>query len=97
MSMFIGKQPEDVLHPQGLLGIEFDEAIKITAVLPDSPAAKAEAKVGDRIVKLNGKSVSSSKLAHEAIAPVRAGDRVKLAVDRDGQTVELTLTAADGL
>lgn len=97
LSVFVGKQPEDVLQAQGLLGIEFDEGLKVTAVLPDSPAAKAGAAVGDRVTRLRDKAVSTSKAAHEAIAPVRPGDRVELVVDRDGKAVEMTLTAADGL
>ena len=97
LSFLVGKQPEDTLHPQGLLGIEFDDGLKVVAVLPDSPAAKAGIKPGDRLAKLAGKAVGNPKAAHEAIATVKAGDSVKIEVERGGQTVAAKLTAAEGL
>lgn len=97
MAVFTGKQPEDILHAQGILGIEFDRDLRITAVLADSPAAKAGLKTGDRIKKLSDASVKETKGAHDAIANVKAGDAVKVVVDRDGQPVEATITAVEGL
>jgi len=97
LSVFTGKQPEDVLHPQGILGVEFDSDLNIQAVLSNSPADKGGLKKGDRIVSLAGSSVKGAKAAHEAIAKVKVGDPVKVVVDRDGKTVEATITAAEGL
>ena len=97
MSLFIGKQPPDTLLAQGYLGIEIDDALKVVAVLPDSPASRAGVRPGDRVVKLKDKTLDGRKSAHEAIAPVRAGDSVKLSLDRDGTALDLTLTAAEGL
>ena len=97
MSMVTGKQPEDVLHGQGILGIEFDADLKITAVLADSPAEKAGVKVGDRLATLGGKSLKAPKDAHEAISTVKVGDRVKLSVERDGKTIDSEVTAVEGL
>jgi len=97
MAVFVGKQPEDVLHPQGLLGIEVDEHLKVVAVLPDSPASKAGVRVGDVLVKIKDKDLSARSAAHEAIALIRPGDRVALSIDRAGQIIEMTLTASEGL
>jgi hypothetical protein len=97
MSMVVGKQPEDVLHPQGILGIEFDRDLKVTAVLVGSPAEKAEIKVGDKIVKLADTSPKFAKDTHAAIVKVKAGDEVKLSVERDGKTIAVKLTAVEGL
>ncbi len=97
MSVLVGKQPEDVYHPQGLLGLEMDEALKVTAVLADSPAAKAGIRVGDRLIRLSGEGVKDRKAAHSAIAKVRPGDKVAVVVDRGGETREMALTAAEGL
>ncbi|MDB5352509.1 MAG: trypsin-like serine protease with C-terminal domain [Planctomycetota bacterium] len=96
-SVFIGKQPEDVLHTQGLLGIELDDTMKVVAVLPDSPAATAGVQPGDRVTKIKDKSIAARKGAHDAIAKIRPGDRVALTLTRDGKAVEMTLTAAEGL
>jgi hypothetical protein len=97
LSVFVGKQPPDVLHPQGILGIELDEHLKVVAVLPDSPAAKAGIRPGDRLTKIKDRSIDARDSAHKAIAAVRVGDKVALSVDRDGSTLDLTLTAAEGL
>jgi S1-C subfamily serine protease len=97
MAVFTGKQPEDVLHAQGILGIEFDRDLKITSVLPDSPASKAGLKTGDRITRLSDASVKETKAAHDAVASIKAGDAVKVVVDREGRPVEATLTAVEGL
>jgi hypothetical protein len=96
---FIGKQPEDQLHPRGFLGIELIESsieLKIAGILADSPASKASLKVGDRVVKVGGKTVNTLKAARAAVAEVKPGEKVALVLDRDGKTIELTLTAGEG-
>jgi hypothetical protein len=97
MSIFTGKQPEDMLHPQGIIGIEFDHDLKITAVLKGSPAEKAGLQVGDKITKLVDTSIKAAKDTHEAIAKIKKGDVVKIAVERDAKTIEVTATAEEGL
>ena len=97
VSVFVGKQPEDVLHPQGLLGIEFGDALEVKSVLPDSPASRAGVQVGDLVKTLQGKALKTSRDAHEAIAPVRPGDRVEMTVDRGDEEIKFFLNAAEGL
>lgn len=97
MSVIVGKTPEDIYHPQGLLGIELDDHLKITAILADSPAAKAGIQVGDTLVSLRDKTVADRKAAHLAIAPIRPGDKVVVAIERDGKKQEFSLVATDGL
>ncbi len=97
VSAVTGKQPEDTLHTQGILGIEFDGDLKITAVLADSPADKAEIKVGDKLIKLGGTSLKAPKDAHKAIATVKVGDHVKVSVERDGKTINAEVTTVEGL
>ena len=96
----IGKQPEDELHPRGFLGIELAEdsgQLRVSGVLADSPAVAIGLKAGDRLSKVKGKEVATLKAAREAVAEVRPGDEVPVVVVRDGQTLELTLTAGEGL
>jgi hypothetical protein len=100
MAVFVGKQPEDVLHPQGLLGLELAEAksgdVRVEKVLPGTPAESAGVKPGDLLVGLHDRSVDDLTAAHAAIARVRPGDKVTLTLKRDGQTLERTLTATEG-
>ncbi len=96
----VGKQPEDQLHPRGFLGIELNEAdgaLKIAGILTDSPASTDPAlKVGDKVVKVGGKTVTTLKAARDAVAEVKAGETVTVSVVRDGRTIERTLTAGEG-
>jgi hypothetical protein len=96
---FVGKQPEDQLHPRGFLGIELNEnggELKIAGILADSPASGSSLKVGDRLVKVSGNPVKTLKAAREAVAEVRPGEKVALVLARDGKTIELTLDAGEG-
>src|SRR5581483_1783609 len=98
-ALLIGKQPEDILQSQGLLGLELSAAgpvVRVADVWKDTPAAEAGVKPGDELVQLAGRSITTLKAAHEAIAQARPGDAVKLTVKRGGEEIELTLTAAEG-
>lgn len=103
LAKFLGlflKQPEEQLHPRGFLGFlvqEADGQARVAHVLPDTPAAKAGLKPGDRLLKLNGDDVSSFTEAWKAIAQVKSGQEVTLAVKRGPGKMELTLTAGEGL
>jgi S1-C subfamily serine protease len=95
----VGKQPEDELHPGGYLGLELADAdgeVRVAAILADSPAARADIRPGDRLVRVLGTAVKGVKDAQEAVAKVKAGDRVTLTVRRGSETLELTVTAEEG-
>ncbi|HEX8201212.1 MAG TPA: PDZ domain-containing protein [Isosphaeraceae bacterium] len=95
----VGRQPEDQLHPGGYLGLELaeaDGAVRVAGVLADSPAARAEIRPGDRLVRVLGRDVAGVDDAQEAVAQVQAGDRVTLTVRRGSETRELTVTAGEG-
>jgi serine protease Do len=99
-ALFVGKQPEDQLHPRGFLGMELEEGhgqVRVSRVLADSPAAKAGVKADDGLVRLKGREPADLKAARDAVAKIRAGDRVKLTVRRGPGTVDLTVTAGEGL
>ena len=97
---FVGKQPEDQLHPRGFLGIELAEApgeLKVAGVLADSPASRGG--LEGRRPPGEGRATRRSrtlKAARAAVAEVRPGDKVALALLRDGKTIDLTLTAGEG-
>ena len=102
MAALIGKQPEEQLHPRGFLGIELAEddgehPVRITRVLPDSPAAKAGVKSGDRLVRLLGDNVTSLRAARSAFEEIEPGEQVSLVVRRGETTETLTATAGEGL
>lgn len=69
----------------------------ITAIAPDSPAARAKLKVGDIIVSINGETVESPFQVRNIIGLLRVGSQVKLNVLRNGKTIsaEATITGQD--
>ena len=98
----MGKQPEEERAPRGFLGLELDGAdgaLKVVRVLPNSAAAKAGVRDGDRLVRLGRREVAGFDAAKAALAEVRAGESVVLEVRREGNAEPLTLTlnAGEGL
>ncbi|MCA0456485.1 MAG: PDZ domain-containing protein [Chloroflexi bacterium] len=68
-----------------------DNGVKVEDVQAESPAAKAGLKVGDIITAIDGKAVTSETISG-VVAEHKVGDEIKLAVTRDTETLELSLT-----
>lgn len=66
---------------------ENDRGVTIAGVLPDGAAMAAGLRAGDLIVRVNGSEVGQS--LREALQLFRVGDRVQVAIERDG--VEMTV------
>lgn len=68
---------------------------RVTVIRPlvDSPAARAGIQAGDVIIGINGKSVDKQSV-DEVVKKVRGeiGTTVKLAIERDGEPQEVTVT-----
>jgi M6 family metalloprotease-like protein len=80
--------------PLGFLGIAFaDGAGKpiIDDVDPDSPAARAGIRVGDRLVAIDGAGLTTAAAAREKLRGRFAGETVRLLMDRGGEATEKTL------
>lgn len=65
--------------------VKAGEGVLVTSVGKDTPAAKAGLKSGDVIVQMAGKPVKGSADVHEALAALKKGDRVVIAVIRHGK------------
>ncbi|HWS99975.1 MAG TPA: RIP metalloprotease RseP [Pyrinomonadaceae bacterium] len=75
-----------------------DVRVVVVDVIPNSPAAEAGLKVGDRIVALGGEPVPSDQYVTEYVKSHK-GQPIRMAIERDGQQQEITATArplADG-
>jgi serine protease Do len=65
----------------------------IDAVFPESPAARVGLRPDDLVVFVDGAPTASCKAVVEALGRLERFDEVRLAVLRDGELVEVSLTA----
>ncbi len=69
---------------------------QVASVLKGWPAESAGVKVGDRLVKVDGKTVTKAAEAMEQAAKYAAGRKVSVVLDREGKSIELSLELAEG-
>lgn len=67
----------------------------VTEVVPYSPAAEQGVKVGDIIIKVNGKTVQDNGEVRTIIGLLRIGDKVNLTLLRNGKTVQVSTVVAN--
>jgi serine protease Do len=72
--------------------LEDSNGALVTSVMPDSAADKAGVKVGDVIIRLNGKTVDSSRDLRNKVAGTAPGAKVKLDLMRSGKELSVTAT-----
>lgn len=85
--------------PGGFLGVYLVEEDKSTdgalveEVAPDSPAAQAGLRKGDKIVQLDGRATPNSKAAIAILTQANPGQRLSMRVSREGweRAMEITL------
>ena len=96
----MGKRPEQEIVLRGFLGIGLEEKgddVVVTGVLPKSPASDSGLKVGDRINKFQGRSVSSIAAVHRAAAKLAAEETARFEIERDGKVQTIKIKAGRGL
>jgi S1-C subfamily serine protease len=98
------KPPTKVLSASGQWGMiadksedDEDAGVTIKKVMPNSPAAKAGLKAGDRLLTLDDRWTDSVPDCYTAAATVKAGTTVKLKILRDKKDLEISVTPASGL
>ncbi len=95
------KAGED-LHP-GIMGVSFSgkdqygEPATIVASRPNSPAAKAGLKAGDRIVEIDGQPIERQVQLKQQINRRYAGDALRVVVMRGEERIEREITLVDHL
>lgn len=76
-------------------GIKHNKGVVISRVEADSPADKADMRVGDVIIEVNSREVKSSAQVRNEIGLLRIGDRVRIEILRNGKARTLTATVED--
>jgi hypothetical protein len=100
LSSLLGKRPAPELTPRGFLGLDLEDGggkATVTAVLQNGPAAKAGLKVGDHVTHVNGEKVETGAAVRKLAEKLTAGQKLKLTVQRGGDTHEITVAAGEGL
>ena len=68
------------------------EGVKVAEIIENGPGYKAYLKEGDVILKFNSIKLKSASEFPEILSSYTAGDRVKLTVLRDGESMTLNMT-----
>jgi len=76
------------------LGLPHDRGELVRLVQPNQPAAAAGIKVGDIVLKVNGKTVTPDSTLSGIVSDIAPGTRIPLEVLRGGKTITLYATVA---
>ena len=74
-----------------LLGDEIDGGVKVVAVIPSGPAARAGLRTGDLVLVLNGLEVTDQDVVAQVLDSVAPGDALGIQVLRGRQVLERTI------
>ena len=88
---FLGLVPQEISADlQKALGLTQKEGVIISSVQRDTPADRAGLKRYDVIVEYNGKTVQSEDQFRRYVAETPPGDKVRLKVIREQETLEIS-------
>jgi putative serine protease PepD len=76
----------------GLTSAAGPGGVAVAEVTPGGPAARAGVRAGDRVVSVDGRSVSEPSDVTEALDGRAPGDSVELEVERDGTREQIDIT-----
>jgi S1-C subfamily serine protease len=79
------------------LGLRFEPAerpVVIADVKPNSPAAKAGAQKGDKVITVDGQNIRDVLRLQRTLVHKKAGDIVQFGIERDGKETSLSVTLA---
>jgi len=74
-----------------------DAGVTIKNVIPDSSAAKAGLKTGDRLLTIDGRWTDSIADTYRAASYAKPGMAAPVVVKRDGKELKFSVTPANGL
>jgi S1-C subfamily serine protease len=69
--------------------------VRVSGVVPDSPAAKAAIREGDVITRVNGTAVSSLQEYSNLLRTLAPGQRVTVVIRRGAEDLSIEVTLAE--
>lgn len=95
------KKKQDDANKQASLGVTLDpspsqsgEGVRISSVYTNGPAQQAGLKTGDRILKVDGKKITSVKELQDSIDKMDPDHKAKITVMADGEEEALDIVVA---
>lgn len=88
---------DELSQPAGFLGVQGDPTARnclLRDVPEGNPAAQAGLKAGDVIVKVDEKEIGDFDDLADYVARKHPGDKIKVVVERDSETLEFEVTLA---
>ncbi len=85
--------PQSLMRLLGFVEIAPPDTTEIELAAPDSPAANAGIQKGDRIVAIDGQSISSWRELGQRVSP-SAGQAMNFTIERDGVRFDKNITPA---
>lgn len=76
-------------------GVQPNEGVLVTQVVPDSPAAKAGLKSGDVVLEFAGKKVANPRQLQSIVERVTPGTKQTLKLLRNGKQIELSAVCGE--
>ena len=76
-------------------GMDTPKGALVARVMPDSPAEKAGFKVGDIIVKFNGREITRSSILPPIVGSSKVGGRVDVEIIRDAKPMTLSVMLSE--
>ncbi len=93
---YIGIYPEEIGPSLAeYFGVKDGKGILVTQLDPNSPAEKGGIKVGDVIIRADGRRIETIDELNSIIQKKRKGEKVKLELVRDKKTIELEIEIAE--
>lgn len=94
-----GNELEKVVRTQmrpimGIVGFTREGQCHITEVFRDLPAHEAGMRPGDVILELDGDNITSFEAVSNRVRKKKPGQKMRLKIDREGETFEIELTLA---
>jgi serine protease Do len=76
----------------GLTSAAGQAGVEVAEVVPGGPAVRAGIRAGDRVVSVDGQSVSEPGDVSDALDGREPGDSIEVEVERDGSREQLDVT-----
>lgn len=100
LGSFLGRQATPEITLRGFMGMTLtdgDEHPKIEDVLEKGPAGAAGLRAGDRLTKVQGRTVTNVADVLRLARRLEPGTKIKLTVVREQETKEISFTISEGI